>query len=200
MRYILGVAVLCFLISPAAKAQTLDVPRYELGLQLDFNYLDGIGDWGGGSGVRFHYNFDEHLALDSELLYRQHGVTIFQNPLQPQTGAIGQTTGLFGLRAGQRVEEVGFFVHARAGFLHFGSDNGATLLTRHTVPAFDVGGTLERYAGPVILRLDLGEMIVRYGNATVSSGGFPFGPPVPPPGRLGTRASPVVGLGIAFRF
>lgn len=199
MRTISGFAVLCFLLAPAAKAQNLDVPRYEVGLQLDFNYLEGVGDWGGGAGVQFHYNFDEHLALDSELLYRQHGITNFQNPLLPQTAAISRTTGLFGLRAGERVDNAGFFVHARAGFLHFGAENGATLLTRQTLPAFDVGGTLERYAGPVILRFELGEMIVRYSDATVTSSA-PLGTVIPPPGRLGTRASPEVGLGFAFRF
>ena len=111
---------------------------------------------------------------------------------------VGQTTGLFGLRAGKRVEDYGLFAHARAGFLHFATDKGVTLLTRNTVPAFDLRGTLEHYYGPVILRLELGELIVAYGNAQAASN-LTLGPP-PPPGRLGTRANPVVGLGLAVRF
>ena len=179
-----------------AQNQYLETPRYEAGLQFDFNYLNGVGDSGGGFGPRFHYNFDDHFALDSQLIYRQHDVSI-PTGTTFGTGAIGQTTGLFGVRAGQRVENVGFFVRARAGFLHFGTDNGASLLSRNTFPAFDVGATLERYSGPVIWRFELGEMIVPYGNATVSPGPFQV---LPQPTPLGTRASPSLGFGIAFRF
>lgn len=143
-----------------------------------------------------HYNFNEHFALDSQIIFRQHDVSVPMGTAVG-TGAIGQTTGLFGLRAGQRVQDIGFFLHARAGFLHFGSDNGVSLLSRNTFPTFDVGGALERYTGPMILRFEMGELIVAYGNATVSP--EPYQVP-PPPTRLGTRASPVLGLGIGFRF
>ena len=183
-------------ISTGAQAQGIsygEVPRVELGAQFDINYLNGLGEWGGGIGVRFHYNFDPHFAIDSQLVYRQQNLL---TAIGTATATIGQTTGLFGVRAGQRVENYGFFVHARAGFLHFGSDKGVTQLTRNTVPAFDVGGTLDHYSGPVILRLELGEQIIAYGNALI----FPSLAPPVLPGRLGTRASPVVGLGFAVRF
>jgi hypothetical protein len=145
----------------------LEVPRYEVGIQFDFHYLDGVGEWGGGFGPRFHYNFNEHFALDSELTYRQHNVSTF-NSLIPTSTVIGQTTGLFWVRAGQRVQDFGLCVQAGAGFLHFGTNHGVSLLTRNTVPAFNVGGVIERYSGPVVLRFDMGEMIVAYGNAQVS--------------------------------
>lgn len=174
-----------------------EVPRYEFGLQADINHLDGIADWGGGLGFRFNYNFNEQIALDAELVYRQHHL-LASNGASTQSPVVAQTTGLFGIRAGKRVEDYGFFAHARAGFLHFGTDQGVTLLTRNTVPACDVRGTLEHYYGPVILRLELGELIVAYGNAQAIPN-LTLGPP-PPPGRLGTRASPVVGLGFAVRF
>ena len=175
---------------------SLEVPRYELGLQLNFTYLDGVGVWGGGIGGRFHYNFNEHVAFDSEVLFRQNNVPAV-NASNP-TPIVAQTTGLFGVRAGQRFENGGLFVHARGGFLHFGNDGGATLLTKSTVPAFDVGMTLERYFGPAIFRFDAGEMIVPYGNATLWQS--PLAPQIPPPGPLGTRANPSVEFGIAFRF
>jgi len=173
-----------------------DVPRYELGLQLNLAYLNGVNDWGGGIGGRFHYNFNQHFALDSELLFRQQNVpsVTIANP----TPVIGQTTGLFGVRVGQRFENVGVFAHARAGFLHFGNDGGATLLTKNTLPAFDVGMTLERYSGPAIFRFDIGEMIVPYGNTTLFQS--PSVIQIPPAGPLGTRANPTVEFGIAFRF
>jgi hypothetical protein len=66
----------------------LEVPRYEVGIQFDFHYLDGVGEWGGGFGPRFHYNFNEHFALDSELTYRQHNVSTF-NSLIPTSTVIG---------------------------------------------------------------------------------------------------------------
>lgn len=201
MRKVALLLVLSSFNPPRLSAQGrhyLEVPRYEVGIQFDFHYLDGVGDWGGGFGPRFHYNFNEHFALDSELTYRQHNVSTF-NSLIPTSTVIGQTTGLFGVRAGQLVQDFGLFVQARAGFLHFGTNHGVSLLTRNTVPAFNVGGVIERYSGPVVLRFDMGEMIVAYGNGQVSPGP-PVLPPQPPPGRLGTRASLVVGFGFAVRF
>src|SRR5215471_11722211 len=198
MRKALLLLILTFAIPPKLLAQRYhsgEIPRYDVGLQFDFNYLDGVGDGGGGFGGRFDYNFNEHFALDSQIIFRQHDVSV---PVGAAvgTGAIWQTTGLFGLRAGQRVEDTGFFLHARAGFLHFGSNDGVSLLSRSTFPAFDVGGGLERYTGPMFLRFELGELIVAYGNATVSPEPYQV---LPPPTRVGTRASPVLGLGIGFR-
>ena len=180
----------------AQRYYDAELPRYEFGVQADIHYLDGVGEWGGGVGFRFDYNFNEHIALDSELVFRQHDLLAPSGGTQ--SAVVGQTTGLLGVRVGKRVEDYGFFAHARAGFLHFGSDNGVTLLSRNTVPAFDMRGTLEHYYGPVILRLELGEMIVAYGNAQAFSN-VSLGTP-PALGRLGTRASPVVGLGFAVRF
>ena len=198
MRRAMFVVILLSAISPQVFAQRYygpEVPRYEFGVQADIHYLDGVGEWGGGLGFRFNYNFNEHIALDSELIFRQHDLLANGGT---QSAVVGQTTGLFGLRVGKRVEDYGFFAHARAGFLHFGTDQGVTLLTRNTVPAFDVRGTFEHDYGPVILRFELGELIVAYGNAQAVSN-VSLGPP-PAPGRLGTRASPVVGLGFAIRF
>ena len=182
----------------AQRWQNTDLPRYEVGVQANINYLDGVGEWGGGIGGRFHYNFDQHFALDSELTYRQHDLATLSG-LSLNTAVVGQTSGLFGVRAGQRNGEYGFFAHARAGFLHFSNGNGASLLTRDTVPAFDVGGSFERYHGPVILRFGLSELIVPYGSAKIPPGP-PSTPPQPQPGPLGTRASPMVSFGFAVRF
>jgi hypothetical protein len=200
MRRIVLLFIFVLLIAAKTYAQGRysDLPRFEVGAQFDFNYLDAVNVWGGGFGVRFNYNFTEHVALDSSLTYRQHDL-LAGTPPALVSPVIGQTNALFGARVGQREDRYGFFAHARGGFVHFGSSEGVTLLTRNTVPAFDVGGTLEAYHGPVILRFDIGEMIVAYGNATLSPFQLNLGPP-PPPGRLGTRANPVVGFGFAIRF
>ena len=200
MRRAVFLGILLFGIPPQLFAQTYygpEVPRYEFGVQADIHHLDGVGEWGGGLGFRFNYNFNENIALDSELIYRQHDL-LASNGLTTRSAVVGQTTGLFGVRVGKRVEDYGFFAHAGAGFLHFGTDKGVALLSRNTVPAFDLRGTLEHYSGPVILRFELGELIVAYGNAQAASN-VSLGPPQSP-GRLGTRASPAVGLGFAVRF
>jgi hypothetical protein len=193
--------VSAFLIPQMLHAQgwqSTDLPRYEVGLQANINHLNGVGDWGGGIGGRFHYNFDPHFALDSELTYRQHDIATLSG-LPLNTAVVGQTSGLFGVRAGQRDGEYGFFAQARAGFLHFSNNNGVFLLNRNTVPAFDVGGCFERYHGPVILRFGLSELIVPYGNAKIPPG--PASTPAQPQsGPLGTRVSPMVSFGFAVRF
>jgi len=201
MRRILLLATVLCGIPPQLLAQRYyesEVPRYELGVQFEVARIDSVSD-AGGLGVRFHYNFNEHLALDSQLSY---------GPSNLSTGSeSSQTAFLVGVRAGQRVASSGFFLHARGGFTHYDAGNGTSLLSRNTFPAFDVGGTLERYFGPrpwdrnMVFRLELGALLVPYGNATL----LPPPPPaivIPPgpSGPLGTRVGPVLGLGIAFRF
>jgi hypothetical protein len=201
MRWPLLLLVCAILIPQGVHAQLQhysDLPRYELGVQANINHLDGVEQWGGGIGGRFHYNFDQHFALDSELTYRQHDIATLSG-LSLNTAVVGQTSGLFGVRAGQRDGEYGFFAQARAGFLHFSNGNGTSLLTRNTVPAFDVGGSFERYHGPVILRFGLSELIVPYGSTKLPPAP-PATPPQPQSGPLGTRASPMVSFGFAVRF
>jgi hypothetical protein len=182
----------------AQMRQSSDLPRYELGVQANINHLDGVEEWGGGIGARFHYNFDQHFALDSELTYRQHDIATLSG-LSLNTAVVGQTSGLFGVRAGQRDGDYGFFAQARAGFLHFSNGNGASFLTRDTVPAFDLGGLFERYHGPVIVRFGLSELIVPYGNAKIPPGP-PSTPLQPQLGPLGTRVTPMVSFGFGVRF
>lgn len=184
--FLLALTILIPRVLEAQQPRNLDIPRYEVGLQLDLNYFDQAGDLGGGGG-RFHYNFDNHFALDTQLTHRIQG-------------EFGQTNFFCGVRAGQHFHDYGLFFRARPGLIHFGTAHGASYLTRNTIPAFDVGATIENYNGPILLRLDLGATIVGFGSATVA-------PPPPPaillgpaPTRLGTRTSPAIGLGVAFRF
>lgn len=176
------------------------LPRYELGLCLDLANVHAAGTMGGG-GATFHYNFNDHLALDSQLTFGS--VTI------PGGNAGGDTTFLAGIRAGQRVRDSGFFIHARGGFLRYVNENGTSLLTRNYFPAFNVGGTFEQYFGPIrrsgesnlFFRLEFGALIVRYGSATVIPSASPtIGSPPPASGPLGTRIGAVGGLGIGVRF
>jgi hypothetical protein len=172
-----------------------ELPLYELGLRFDVANFGSAGSKAGG-GVTFHYNFNHHLALDSQFTFGP--ATVVAN---------GHTTFLMGVRAGQRVEDCGFFLHARGGFLHY--DNSTSSLSRNSFPAFDLGGTLEfyegaarqRWGGSMVFRLEMGALIVPYGNATIiPSDSSTIGSPPPPTGSLGTRVGPIIGLGIGFRF
>ena len=184
--------MLCIPVS--LHAQSFDrVPHVEAGLQFDFAGLGPVG-LVGGVGGRFHYNFNDHFALDTEITYHQRDVSPRNSFFAPPTVTLGQTTALGGLRAGFREQNVGAFFRARGGALHFASAADAQLLTRRNVPALDLGITAERYDGPMILRMDVGEWFMFAGNATVPSS---F---APPPTRLGTRLSFSLGFGVAVRF
>ncbi len=202
MRRALFVLILLCGAAPQLFAQRYsyqEVPRYELGVQFRLAHIERISDALVG-GARFHYNFNEHFALDSQLTF---------GPATTSAGGSGaQTALLVGVRAGQRVAGSGFFLHARGGFVHYSASNGGlALFSRDTFPALDAGGTLEHYFGStpweqnMVFRVELGALIVPYGNATLIPGPSPvIGSPPPPSGQLGTRVGPVLGLGIGFRF
>lgn len=184
-----------------AQRYSDEVPHFELGGQLSLAHIARVSDTL-GIGASFHYNFNEHYAFDSQLA--------FADATSSAGGAGGQTKFLVGLRAGQRVEDSGFFLHARGGFLRYVADTGeGPLFSRNTFPAFDVGGSLEHYFGwfpdlwnkNMVFRLEVGALIVPYGRATLTpSPSPPIGSPPPPSGPLGTRVGPVYSLGFGFRF
>jgi hypothetical protein len=175
------------------RAQSFDrIPRVEAGLQFDFAGLGPVG-LVGGVGGRFHYNFNDHYALDTEITYHQRDVSPANNFLA-STVTLGQMTAFAGLRAGFREQNVGAFFRARGGALHFASAGDAQILSRRNIPALDLGITAERYDGPMILRMDIGEWFMFAGKATASSS---FSSP---PTRLGTHLSFSLGFGVAVRF
>ncbi|PYT92105.1 MAG: hypothetical protein DMG36_16325 [Acidobacteria bacterium] len=203
MRRAIFFAILLCGVPPNLFAQRYydsELPRYELGLRLDLVNIHAAGAMVGG-GATFHYNFNGHLALDSQFAF---------GPVTISGGnAGGHTTFLTGIRTGQRVEDSGFFIHARGGFLHYVNANGTSLLSRTSFPAFNVGGTFEQYFGPIrrsggtnmVFRLEFGALIVPYGSATIIPSSSPtIGSSPAPTGPLRTRVGPVLGLGIGFRF
>ena len=185
----------------AQRYSDLEVPRYELGAQFGLAHIQRVSD-ALGVGASFDYNFNEHYALDSQFTYGPATASV--------DGAGDQTMFLVGVRAGQRVASSGFFLHARGGFVHYSTANGASpLFSRDTFPAFHVGGTLEHYFGSIqrpweqnmFFRMELSALIVCYGNATFFGPPFPIiGSSPPPSGPLGIRVGPVFGLGVGFRF
>lgn len=140
-----------------------------------------------GFGGRFTYNLGRYFALESEINFFPRRYRGFFTPLSG--GRI--TQGLFGVKAGTRLGRFGVFGKARPGFMRydktvdnvrfpegngpdprdpFGFEMGSAV---HA--ALDVGGVVEYYPSRrTILRLDLGDTIVRYAGIPVfdTNGGF----------------------------
>jgi hypothetical protein len=130
-------------------------------------------EWGGGGRVGYHFN--RYVGVEAEVNFFPDG--------DPEAGG-SKIEGLFGAKVGHRGERVGVFAKARPGFLR--SDAGEFQPLGHvcaaifppppgcfeevetTSFAFDVGGVVEFYPSKrAILRLDVGDTIVRYPERNV---------------------------------
>ena len=141
-----------------------------------------------GIGGRFTYNLNRHLALDTEVNFFPRDFRKFTTNF---TGG-RVTEGLFGLKAGIRKNKFGVFGKFRPGFessghagiAHFPKGDGPDRQNpfglesiRATQFALDVGGVFEFYPSRrTIIRLDLGDTIVRYPG--IQSIHFPDGTPI----------------------
>lgn len=176
-----------WLICASVTCAQDEVPKFEAGAQMTILRLSEVRENPVGVGGRFHYNFHRAVALDTEVSYFP----------QDPSGNFGETLALFGARAGKRWDQIGVFAKARAGVIHFGGSFFDLRLSEKTHPAFDVGGTLEYYAGRrVILRFDASDLIVPYGDTTIVTGTLPPLQLL----RLGTQHNLHTTVGVAFRF
>ena len=168
------------LFPAAARAQTQDAPKFEVGaefssLSLRSPDFGGTQDTTPGVGARFTYNVSDSLALEAaayvhrRLQFSDSGAG--GNPAQMQ----------FGVKAGRRFRSFGVFAKARPGFVLFGDVPvlvGTQLVNfegqQFVVPIFenrrethfstDVGGVLEFYPSRrLVTRFDFGDTIIRYG-------------------------------------
>ena len=171
------------LLAPAAaRAQATDAPdveahRAEVGVLYTGVNLEGFGETVNGLGGRFGYNFNKHLALDSEFSFFPE--THLGNRQFGQ-----KTQALVGVKAGTRTRYVGVFAKARPGVMFIGevtsglncngTSFGQTCRPSHNNFALDAGGVLELYpSARTIVRLDAGDTIVRIRNATAGVIGSP---------------------------
>jgi hypothetical protein len=181
-----GLMLALFLFSPESFAQTRDRPIEVGGFLTTIDLNASVGEKPLGLGGRFTYNFTDNFAFDSEVAYFP------ENP----SGNFGQTVALAGLRAGIRSESFGAFAKVRPGVARFGGDFFRTYNNRsHNNFAVDVGAALEYYPSPrVILRFDIGDTIIPFGNNTIN------GPLPPYTIRPGTTHNLQGGFGVGFRF
>lgn len=164
-----------------------DLGKVEVGgLVTTVNLNDSVGENPVGFGGRFTYNVTKNVAVDSEVSYFP------QNP----SGNFGQTIAVVGVKAGVRKEKFGVFGKVRPGVINFGGDffedrnNGSK-----SYPAIDVGGVLEYYpTSKVIIRVDVGDTIVPFGNDAINTGLSAT------PTQIGTTHNLQASFGVGYRF
>ena len=176
IRKIFFAALALTVFSPAAAraqeggAPDVDTHRAEVGVLYTGVKLEGFGETINGLGGRFGYNFNRNFALDAEFSFFPE--THLGNRQSGQ-----KTQGFVGVKAGTRTNRVGVFAKARPGVMFIGevtsgfncrdTSFGQTCRPSHNNLALDVGGVLELYpSSRTIVRLDVGDTIVRIRNAT----------------------------------
>lgn len=182
---IFGTLLILFLFSFESFAQTDEHPIEVGGFLTTIDLNDSVGEKPLGIGGRFAYNFTDNFAFDSEVAYFP------ENP----SGNFGQTVAVAGVRAGVRGEKFGAFAKVRPGVIRFGGDAFRARNGSQSNFALDVGGVLEYYpSARVIVRVDLGDTIIPFGDKTINS-------PLPPfTIRPGTTHNFQSSFGVGFRF
>lgn len=171
------IALSLFLNSGEARAQSDELPKFEIGGHFTSLTLDAAATEP-GLGVRFTYNVTPHIALEAEgnLLPHDAHDRSFRNGGRA-------VEGLFGVKIGKRYEHFGIFAKARPGLISFTrgrfdvvpNNDGSAFpfdfrTERLTHFAFDVGGVLEFYpTRRIVTRFDAGDTIIRYGDTTLTT-------------------------------
>jgi len=174
--------LLCFscLVSQAQIKTISDVekvPTYEIGGHI-FAFGSNELGYGGGAGTRFTYNFNDYIAVDSEVDF-----------FLPDEGPPYAKQGLFGIKAGKRIKKFGIFAKVRPGF----QTNFVVNQREQARLAVDVGGVAEFYPNRhVVLRFDAGDVIIPFGNNVVGYGSFAE--------HLGTTHNLQCNFGVGIRF
>jgi hypothetical protein len=130
-----------------------------------------------GAGVRFVYNLNRFVAIDSEWSFSPEGTGTGTN----QWGGRTQQA-LFGVKAGWHGRRFGFFGRLAPGLLSYGHavngvQNGTTQLTYGRLTDFQAyGGVAVEYypSRHVALRYDAGQTYTNYRANNVQPQGYSF--------------------------
>ena len=152
-----------------------DTGRFEVGGLITYTFLKeigtrdvGVGTETAGFGGRLVYHALPLLDLETEINFLPGNSATSGNHLQ----------ALFGVKAGKRWRKTGLFLKARPGLFHFTRDPfgvrkpGSSIFSNErassTEPNIDLGGVVEYYtARGLILRFDLSDNVIHYGQRTV---------------------------------
>lgn len=200
-----------------ARAQTDDLPKYEVGVQftsITEPSYDG-GHTEPGFGGRFTFNLNRSVSLEAEGNFFPHKCRSCGGGFGDSNGNIVQ--GFFGVKAGKRFQKWGIFAKGRPGLVSFSQGDTRYvntgvggpfpfefLHTRLTNFAADVGGVLEFYPSKrIVARFDAGDTMIHYGRRQTNFLTFdPLGVPslVPFTLRAETRHNFQFSAGVGFRF
>jgi hypothetical protein len=181
--------IFIFVLSGVANAQ-IDEHKFEVGAVFtsitlsDFKSRAAPGFSTGdstvkGLGGRLAYNLTENIAIDGEASFFPR--THFGNEEFGQ-----KTQGFIGVKAGVRNKWGGVFAKARPGVMWFGefasrgscsgTSFGSVCGVAHEKNfAMDLGGVVEFYpAERAIIRVDVGDTIIRYPDRTIGTIGTPL--------------------------
>ncbi len=174
--FAIAIIAVCFLTGPPhARGQSKDIPRFEVAADFTSITFDpGLSE--PGLGGRFTYNLNKHVALEAAGYFFPRQCHFCG---RAQEGQIAQ--GLFGVKAGKRFGKWGVFGKVRPGLMSFsrgafdivpigGTGVNAFRIDfrRQTNLVFDLGGVLEFYPSrKIVLRVDVGDTIIRYPQRTV---------------------------------
>ena len=208
---ITAIGISLLLSPPNTRAQSTDIPKYEVAAEFSSLTLNP-GHTEPGLGGRFTYNLNKHVALEAAGYFFPHTCEFCS------TGRI--TEGLFGVKAGKRFQKWGIFGKARPGLASF--SKGAFNLVpiggggpfpfrvesrRLTNFALDVGGVLEFYPSRrIVTRFDFGDTMVRFGKRTTgfqlitdpTTGVTTLGPPIISPAYTAHTFQFAASVGLRF--
>ena len=162
-----------------------------------------------GFGARIGYLVGDYVTVEAELDFL------------PRDRAVDQgwkLEGLFGAKVGKRTRRVGFFGKGRAGFFHASQGDfrpkpnvGCPAIFPPPISCFegvgktgfalDIGGVFEIYpSGRSIIRVDVGDTIIHFGDRLVPIDGRPqlYLGVIPRPAR--TTHNLQLNAGFGFRF
>ena len=175
--FAIAVVAGCLLTGPLqARGQSKDISRFEAAAEFTSITFDpGLSE--PGVGGRFTYNLNKHVALETAGYFFPRQCHFCG---RIEEGQIAE--GLFGVKVGKRFGKWGVFGKARPGLMNFSRGNfeivaisgtglNAFRIDFHhrTNLVFDLGGVVEFYPSKkLVLRVDVGDTIIRYPQRTVS--------------------------------
>ncbi|MGH9969997.1 MAG: hypothetical protein ACREBG_19685 [Pyrinomonadaceae bacterium] len=212
--FVQAISILSYLsFSPAAHAQSTDVPKFELGAEFSSLAREDLSGHRGevGLGGRFTFNLNRNVAIEAAGYFFPDACFSCEH-----NGRVIE--GLFGVKAGKRFQTWGLFAKGRPGFVSYslGEFNIVPLgtpgpfpfrleINRTTHFALDLGAVVEFYPSKrIVARFDAGDTLIHYVRRTTnflsvdpSTGDFILNPFTRP---AHTRHNFQFTAGVGFRF
>jgi hypothetical protein len=161
-----------------------------------------------GFGSRIGYNVAPYLTLEAEGNFF---------PRDRDLGSGRKAQGLFGAKAGKRLDKAGIFAKARPGFVRLSRGDyrlgtgacvavfpppiGCFQPVARTSFAIDLGGVGELYPSKnTIIRFDAGDTIIRFGERNVAASSLALNSLVVVPVAAETKHNFQASFGFGYRF